>query len=1083
MMKVYKSSRRTLLFLLCLISSFAVLAQDKVVSGTVKDETGSPIPGVSVLVKGTTTGTLTDANGQFRISAKDTDVLSFTFVGYSATEISVGSQTNIEASLKPDVTNLEEVVVTGYSVDKRRELTGAVSSVKAKDLVFAPTGNVEQMLQGRVPGVTVITNGQPGTTSQVRVRGFGAFGGNQPLYIVDGVPTGDISFLNPDDIETTTVLKDAASASIYGARAASGVIVYTTKRGKRNQKLNVTYDGMYGFTSPGKGIDMMNPSDFADWTFNAIKNTAVQNGADPIAALATFNHPQFGKGPTPVIPDYLSVGGTPGVTGTVDLAAEKLKYNVDPRQGSIYQVIAANKSGTDWFKEITHNAPVYRQTLGFSGGGESHRFYVGLSAQDQKGILINNSLKRYALRVNSEFDILKNLRVGENIQVTYRQALGLSGSSGGQGIAADENDILSAFRMPSIIPVHDVFGGYAGTAAKGFNNPRNPVASREGQANDRAFSGGVYGNIYAELDPIPGLTLRTSIGGNYQDVFGRNYSRWQYENSENNSAFGFSQFQSYSLAWTVTNTANYKLKFGEHNIEVLAGQEALNTGAGWNSSQSGINPFSWDPNYIDITKLASTNQPQSSQTKGVNFSSYFGNVKYSFKEKYIVGLVIRRDGSSRFGKNNRYGVFPAASAAWRISSEPFMQSVSFVNDLKIRGGYGAMGNSNNVNPLNQYSLYGGDVGNSSYDITGSNSKATTGFYRTRIGNDNAKWETSITKNIGIDGLFFGGKLDVVVDFWQKDTKDLLYQLPITATAGPGAASPSVNIARMLNKGIDLAITTKGNFTGDLKYEATFTGSWLKNEITSIAPGQTYLTTINPGFRGLNPIRNQLNYPISSFYGYIVEGLFQDAGDVSNHAQQNGAAPGRLKYKDVNGDGKIDDNDRTFMGSPVPKFTGGFNFILRWKGIDLTAYMYTSLGGKIFNASRWFTDFYPSFQGAAIATRVKDSWTPTNTGATIPIFESASNFSTNQIANSYYVENGNYLRLQNVTLGYTFPAAMVDKWKMTKLRFYAAANNLFTITKYKGLDPGVGGSADTNFGIDVGNYPLTKQYTLGLNLGF
>jgi len=256
--------------------------------------------------------------------------------------------------------------------------------------------------------------------------------------------------------------------------------------------------------------------------------------------------------------------------------------------------------------------------------------------------------------------------------------------------------------------------------------------------------------------------LRTSIGGTYNNVFGRGYSRWQYENSENNSAFGFSQFQSYSLAWTVTNTANYKLKFGEHNIELLAGQEALNTGAGWGSSQSGINPFSWDPNYIDITKLASTNQPQSSQTKGVNFSSYFGNVKYSFKEKYILGLVIRRDGSSRFGKNNRYGVFPAASVAWRISSENFMQSLSFVNDLKIRGGYGAMGNSNNVNPLNQYSLYGGDVGNSSYDITGSNSKATTGFYRTRIGNDNAKWETSITKNIGIDGLFFGGKLDVVV---------------------------------------------------------------------------------------------------------------------------------------------------------------------------------------------------------------------------------------------------------------------------------------------------------------------------------
>ncbi len=416
-----------------------------------------------------------------------------------------------------------------------------------------------------------------------------------------------------------------------------------------------------------------------------------------------------------------------------------------------------------------------------------------------------------------------------------------------------------------------------------------------------------------------------------------------------------------------------------------------------------------------------------------------------------------------------------------------MQAVPFISDLKVRGGYGTMGNSNNVDPNNQFSLYGGSVGASSYDINGSNSSAVGGFYRTRIGNPNAKWETSVTKNIGIDGLMFDGKLDIILDFWQKDTKDLLLQVPITATAGPNASPPSVNIAKMVNKGIDIALGTKGNLTQDIKFELNVNGSFLHNEITALAPGLTYLTTVNPGFRGIQPIRNQLGYSISSFYGYKVAGLFQSAGEALNYPTaanpQSGGGAGRFKYEDINGDGKIDDKDRTYLGSPVPKFTGGVNFTVRMKGFDLSAYLYTSLGNKIFNVSKWFTDFYPSFQGAAISNRVKDSWTPSNTGATIPIFESASNFSTNTQSNSFYVENGSYLRFQNLTLGYTLPANILDKLKMTRLRVYASTNNLFTISGYSGLDPAVGGAADTNFGIDVGNYPVTRSYTFGVNIGF
>lgn len=1080
MKKLYESLSLSLAIMLMLAS--VALAQERVVTGKVVDETGVGMPGVNVLVKGTPTGTVTDANGGFSISTSSAATLVFTFVGYGTSEVTVGDRTFIDLQLSVDLTSLDEIVVTGYGVDKRRELTGAVSTVKTKDLTVAPSGNVEQMLQGRVPGVTVITNGQPGTNSQIRVRGFGGFGGNNPLYIVDGVPTETVAFLNPDDIETTTVLKDAASASIYGARAAAGVIVYTTKKGKKGSGLTITYDGMFGFTDPGTGQDMMNPQDFADWTWNAQKNTAFQNGTDPQAQIVAFNHPQFGVGANPVIPDYIKVGSLSGVVGNVDLAAEKLKYNVDPRNGSIYQVVAANKAGTDWYDEVTRTAPLYRQTLGFGGASDKSRFYIGLSAQDQKGILLSNSFSRYAARINSEFDLLKNVRIGENLQVTRRSVVGQGGGGGGQGVAQDENDILQAFRMPSIIPVYDVFGGYAGTAAKGFNNPRNPVANRDGQANNDAFETAAFGNLYLEWDPIPGLTLRTSIGGSYQNYFGIGYTRWQYENSENNSAFGFNQNQGYSFGWTFTNTATYKKVIDKHAFEVLVGQEALNSGAGWNYSQSGLNPFSWDTEYVNMSNVTA-NPAQSNQFNGVNFSSLFGQVKYTFNEKYIIGGVIRRDGSSRFGENNRYGVFPAVSAAWRISSEGFMQNMSWISDLKIRGGWGEMGNSNNVDPNNQYSLYGGSVAASSFDINGSNSSAVTGFYRTRIGNKDAKWETSVTSNIGIDGQFFDGKLDLVIDFWRKDTKDLLIPVPVTATAGYNASVPSVNVATMLNEGVDMAIGTKGNITTDLSYDLTLNGSWLRNEITAVAPGNTYLTSVNPSYRGIAPIRNQVGYSISSFYGYKVSGLFQTAEEVAAAPVQSGKAIGRFRYEDIDGDGSITTLDRTYLGSPVPKFTGGFNFILRYKGFDLEGYLYTSLGNKIFNVSKWFTDFYPSFQGAAISERVKGSWTPENTGAEIPIFESASNFSTNTQSSSFYVEDGSFLRLQNVTLGYTLPNAMLNKLSMSKLRIYMAVNNVFTITGYDGLDPAVGGAADTTFGVDVGNYPVTRQFTLGLNLGF
>ena len=424
-----------------------------------------------------------------------------------------------------------------------------------------------------------------------------------------------------------------------------------------------------------------------------------------------------------------------------------------------------------------------------------------------------------------------------------------------------------------------------------------------------------------------------------------------------------------------------------------------------------------------------------------------------------------------------------------------MKELPFVTDLKIRGGYGTMGNSNNVNPNNQFNLYEQSVANASYDINGTNGGVVGGFRQQRIGNPDARWETSISKNIGIDGSFLKGKLEVILDFWQKDTKDLLYRLPITQTVG-GASPPSVNVGTMVNKGIDLQLITRGNFTKDVKYEFDLTGSLLDNKITEVGGGLGYLLDVNPGFRGVNPIRNQLGYSLSSFYGYQVQGLFQTKEEVTEALKekggtvpnQTGAALGRFRYKDISGpkgvpDGIIDANDRTYLGSPVPDFTGGLNFKITYKNFEVLSYFYTSIGNKIFNLSKRFTDFYPLFAGSAISERVKQSWTPQNTGATIPIFEGNDGFSTGSQSSDYYVENGSYLRFQNLSVAYNFPSQLANRLKLGRVRVHASVNNLFTITGYSGLNPQVAGSADTNFGIDLGNFPLTRQFTFGINVGF
>jgi TonB-linked SusC/RagA family outer membrane protein len=1052
-------------------------------------ENGEQLIGASVLVKSTGGGTVTDIDGNFSVQAETGETLVISYTGFTTQEIKVGEESNIRIEMSSGL-NLSEVVVTGYAVESKRQTTGAVSTVSAKELSSVPSGNVEQQLQGRVAGVTVLTNGQPGTTSQIRVRGFGAFGGNEPLYVVDGVPVDNTEFINPDDIESTTVLKDAAAASIYGARAANGVVVIATKAGSREKrKMEVTYSGLTGFTDPNVGgsPEMLNPQEMAEWTHIAYRNNAVANGVDP-----EYTHPQYGTDPTPRLPDYLHANGANGVVGAVDLDAIRAAYEADPENVFL---IRPNLQGTNWYDAITRTAPLNRHSLGFSGGTENGRYYFGLGAQNQSGILLENEFARYTFRVNSEWDLLDWLSIGENLQFTYRSVTGQQGGQGGIGVADDESEVLSAYRMPTILPVFDEFGSYASTKAAGFNNPRNPVRRLErNNGDDRNFSTQAFGNIYLAVRPVEGLTLKSSIGGRYFSFQFLDYNYRYLGDSEPEASNSFAEGGAYGLAWTFTNTASYKTQIGAHGLTFLAGIEALNTGAGRSFSGSGINPFSTD---LDFQNLSVVQSPvvNSNLFRGVNFYSQFGKIDYNYDEKYYLTGVLRRDGSSRFGENNRFGVFPAVSAAWRVTAEDFMKDITFLDDLKIRGGWGEMGNSNNVNPANQFSLYASNRGSTFYPIAGQSSGVDEGFAASRIGNPDAKWETSESLNIGFDASFFNNKLEVILDWWKKDTRDLLFNVPLAGVTGNFAAAPSVNVARMLNRGIDLQIINRGNITADLDYEVTLNNSFLHNEIVSLAEGIDFFA--GTSYRsGILPSRNAIGQSLSSFFGYQVDGYFNSQAEV-DASNQPGAGLGRFKYADLNSvdpetgdviegvpDGQITPADRTFIGSPVPDYTLGANIDFGYKQWRLETFWFASVGNEIYNFSKWYTDFFGSFEGSAKGVRAKDSWTPElGDNAKVPIWESASNLSTNGAENSWYVEDGSYLRLVRLAVAYDFDQALAERLGMRNLSVGVSANNILTFTKYEGLDPGVGGGADTNFGIDVGNYPVTPSYMLNITLGF
>lgn len=1043
-----KVQRFTLLILGMVFSAGISFAQERTVTGIVSAEGEGPLPGVNVTVQGTTTGVMTGVDGSYSIKVPGPDaVIVFSSIGYTTQNVTVGTQTKIDVTLVSDVKALQEVVVTGYTVQRRRDLTGSVATVSPEKLTSIPTGNVNNALQGQTSGVVVTGNGQPNSTSKVRIRGFSSFENNDPLYIVDGVPTQDVSSLNPNDIESLSVLKDAGAASIYGSRASNGVIIITTRRGAKGA--HVSYNMYIGVQDPGKGpTNLLNTQQYAQlqWLVNANDTTA------------PYNHPVYGNtaNANPTLPSW-----------------------------------AAN---TNWYKAITRVAPIQNHDLSFSGGNDFAKFYAGLGIRNQQGIIKYTNQNKYTGRFNSEFSFLNNrVKVGENFTGTYTTNLGVSN-------LGEASPISQIYREQSIIPVKWTGPDYVGSThtfhvgdwggtgiSAGLGNVSNPVANLTRAKDNRYWDMRIIGNTYLDITILEGLRFRSTMGGTWSAHYGTTYNFLTYENAENAAANSFQEEANYGSDWVWTNTLTLDKTFDVHKILVVVGYEASKYGLGRNMTATRGGYFSDDPLYRTLSNGSTINAANShfgldpnADTSPTTLLSEFARADYQLMDKYMLSATIRRDGSSRFGTVNRYGVFPSFSAGWRISGEDFFSSVTFVNDLKIRGSYGTMGNQLAVSPQNQFYSYGGDPGSSFYDINGAMTSSVPGFRPTRIGNPDAKWETNVTADIGFDAILLNNKLTFKFDWYLKKTKDLLFAPELPGTSG-AATAPYINIAAMTNKGVDLELTYSEKW-GDLGFTGTALMTTYRNNIDKIAEGVNFFDYGGGTTRiGANN-RNQVGHPMSSFFGYKVIGLFQSAAEVSESPTQDGAEPGFFKYQDTNGDHKITPADRVFIGNPNPKFTYSFNLSFSWKHIDLSTFLYGSQGQDIFNWNKYWVDFWPSFQGQKSTELLNKSWTFQRTNTTVPRASNKSNFSTNTQVNSYYIEKGSYLRMRTLELGYTVPEDILSGIYLSSLRVYVQAANLFTVTKYSGLDPELGGD-DRAFGSDTGNYPLVKTFLFGLNLNF
>lgn len=1045
--------------LLALLCGLRLSAQNPVtVSGTVTDaSTDSPLPGVNILVKTTQQGTTTDASGNFSINVIPSQTLVFSFIGYVTQEIPITGEQRLNIRLETDTQALSEVVVTGYSSQQKKDITGSVAVVNVKELQSVPSRSAEQALQGMASGVNVIRSGVPGNRAKITIRGVTNFGNTDPLVIVDGIQQ-NINNISAQDIESIQVLKDAGAAAIYGVRGANGVILVTTKKGKSG-KPSINFQSTVNMVRPLSG----NP-------FNVLNSEEYMQ----VYNIAFPNNDRFLNG----MPDYMYRGpGGAGVAKEGDPAVSPSLYRYDsPNTGQNYIIQKVNKEGTDWFHELFKPAVTTEQNLSITGGTENSKYLFSLGVLDQRGTLIETRLKRYSARINTEFNLGRNIRVGENLNVIYRSQNGFSENT-------DFGGIIETVKMPPIIPVYDIMGNFGGTfAGPALGDGQNPIAvQKRANKNDVVYQWHLIGNAYAEVDLFKNLTFRSSLGYNVVNAFNQDFSTPQIENVQgNNNDNSLSVSYSYSGMMTFTNLLTFQKSLGQHNLSVLLGTEAIeNVGRGVAGSRQRF--FSEDFNFMILGNGTNAISNSSSMSKSSLFSQ-FARLDYTFQDKYILGATLRRDGSSVFGPDKRYGIFPSISAGWRISSENFMQDLSWIYDLKLRGSWGVLGSQNNVSAVNAFSLFGSGMTTTYYDITGASNSIVQGFGISRIGNSATGWEENVVTNLGLDLSVLNNNLELSIEYYKKKINGLLFTQPLPAVIIGGATAPSVNIGDIQNTGIDASVRYRGKIGSDLTYGAGLNLTTYKNRVVNI-PDPGYFDTGSHQAVGAM-VRNQEGHPVSSFFGYKVIGLFNSQQEVDAAPTQNAAAPGRFRYADINGDGVINPDDRTHLGDPNPDFTYGLNLNLGYKRFDFSAFFYGSQGNEIFNLTKTYTHFAGFYPTTNLSKDLLNAWTPENTNTNIPKIESVSTFSTAAVPNSFFIENGSFLKLRSISLGYNVAPELTQKIRIANLRLFAQMENLFTLTKYSGLDPEIIGGSTSALGLDRGAYPNNeKGFIFGLSVNF
>ena len=1071
------------IFFALLIFTTGLFAQRTISGKILAGDDKSGLIGATVVVKGTTNGTSTDFDGNFTLSVpNDASTLVVSSVGFLTREVDIASVNTVEVTLPVDVSTLEEIVVTGYASQRKKDITGAVTVVSAKELTAVPTASVTQMLQGRAAGVNIGNDNSPGGGTMVRIRGFGSINNNSPLFVIDGVPTqGTLNQLNPNDIESMQILKDASAASIYGARATNGVVIITTKKGKVGEP-SITFDYYTGTQKPGRQLDLLNTQQLGQYLYLA----DIGAGKNPSVNSPSAQY-KFGPSGEQTIADYIY----PNVYGSLPSNFTYTNDIADPNLGkTAFNITKANKEGTNWQDVIFDPASISNYQLGASGGTNRGKFSISANYFKQDGILKYTQYDRYSIRANTEFNRGK-LTFGENFTYAYDERQGIANNN-------ESNPIMFAIRVHPIIPVFDITGGpvelggtntspyngFAGSRGVNLGNAPNPLARLYREKDNITKGNHMFGNVFAEVDILPNLKARTSLGLEYNLYNRSEYFHRDIEAAEPRNANSLNVLSNTDNSLTWFNTLNYNRKFGVHSFNLLVGTEAVTTyGVGFLASRSSFAFDDLDYRYLDAGSAAGLNNSGAGATRSALFSQ-FGKVNYSYKDLILADATLRRDGSSRFSANNRWAIFPAFSVGLRLSELDFMKNVSFVDELKVRAGWGKTGNQLIPNVYNAYTLYAPDPINNAYDINGTGSTIVGGFDLVQFGNSNGKWETNTSTNIGFDAVLLKNKLEVVFDWYNRITTDMLTQISPPRTAGSGTV-PYTNIGEIRNRGVDLGLNFRDQI-GEFRYQVGVNVAHYKNEVVKLNndPNATVF-----GFATRLPSisATKAGLPIASYYGYIVDGVIKDQAEAD-------AAPkfgtytkeGTFKFRDINGDNKITAADRTIIGDPHPDFTYGLNLNLGYKNFDLTMFAQGSQGNEIFNYVRYWTDFN-TFQGNRSIELLNDSWKKSGDIAKLPRLNSGD--ATSQQISSYFIEDGSYMRIKNVQLTYSIPNHLTSRVGISNAQIYLQGQNLLTLTKYTGLDPDINlrtsgnDNQDIHMGIDEGAYPVAKSFLIGARLSF